>query len=78
MLTYAKVALALFDLLKWWISNMEKKKLIDQGRSQLLLENLEVQREEFNVAVAARQKVRDTLASTPDSLRRTDPFERQD
>lgn len=78
MITYAKVALALFDLLKWWIVTMEKKKLIDQGRSQLILENLEVQREEFNVALAARQKVRDTIAADPGSLRRTDPWEEQD
>ena len=78
MLTYAKVALSLFDLLKWWITFMEKKKLIEQGRSQIIRENLEVQREEFNVALAARQSVRDSIAADPSAGMRTDPFERKD
>ena len=78
MITYAKVALALFSILQSWIRAMERKGLIDQGRSQIIRENLEVQREEFNVALAARQKVRDTIAADPDSIVRSDPFEEQD
>ena len=78
MLSYIKLALALISLVQYFVKKAQDQGLINQGRAQIVLENLEKSNAELRIADKARKDVRDGIAADPTSVRKPDPFERQD
>jgi len=78
MLPYIQLALALISLVQYFVKRAQDQKVISQERAKLILENLEKSNAELLIADKARKDVRDGIAADPTSVRKPDPFERQD
>lgn len=76
MLDYVKLALLVMRILQMFLKKAADAKLIDQGRADVIRENLEKQNAEILVAYEARRKVRDGIASNPDSVYLPDKWEK--
>ena len=63
MLTYAKLALAIYNVAKWIVTRLERQKWISKGRAEVIQEQLESAREEAQKSIAAEQP--DAVDSRP-------------
>lgn len=75
---YVKLALLVLQLVKYFIDQATKKKLIDEGRAQIVRENIKNALQELTIATVARQKVRDAIANNPSVSLQPDLFEKKD
>jgi hypothetical protein len=78
MFPYVKLALICVQLVQMFVKAAQDRKLINEGRAQVILENMTNATSELNRATEARQKVRDIIARDPAVVRKSDPFERPD
>lgn len=71
MITYLKALLAIYNVAKWIVSMMERNRWIEEGRAQVIREQLENMADEVRKARAAESAVSDE----PDSVQ-NDPNNR--
>ena len=76
--TALSILSVLLSLVKWWTEWISKRRLIEQGHKDAVLEGLQASQAAIALAVAAREQVRGELARDPNSLRKPDEFERKD
>lgn len=77
-MNYLKLLLAAFQLCNWLAKQWERRQLINQAEAEIVRRNTDAAQKELQVAIHARQRVRDILEREPERVRDTDKFERKE
>lgn len=65
MLSYVKLALAIYNVAKWVVTRLERQKWFRDGQAEMVREQLESAREEAHKSIAAEQP--DAVNGLPES-----------
>lgn len=76
MLTWAKLALVLAQLLSQLLTWLREKQLIEQGEAKVIADILAQQAEALSTANKVREQLDDDFARDPSSVLRHDKYER--
>lgn len=75
---YIKLVVLALQLLNSFANWLERRSYITQAEANIIRRNTDAAAKELEVAIAARQRVRDVIERDPGRLRDTDKFERKD
>lgn len=71
MLTYAKLALAIYNIAKWIVTRLERQKWISEGRAEVVKEQLDNAREKaLNSIALDESNAADSVSEQEDRFNR--------